>query len=59
MQQQDIYAIWSLTMDVSNATARTSCVAICLGMNTKSSVSSKPFRIAGRFFIISFAALLG
>lgn len=44
-------------MDVSSATASTSCVAICFGMNTKSNASSKPFRIAGRLAIISLAAL--
>jgi hypothetical protein len=46
-----------LTIDVSNATASTNCVAICLGMNTKSNTSNKPFLIAGKFVIISFAAL--
>ena len=46
-----------LTIEVSNATASTNCVAICFGMNTKSNASNKPFLIAGRFAIISLAAL--
>jgi hypothetical protein len=45
------------TIDVFNATARTNCLAICLGMNTSSAALRKKLLISGSCVMSTFAAL--
>lgn len=51
------YNVVFLTIEVCNAIARTSWVAISFGMNTICNVSNTAFLISGRFLIIVSAAL--